>query len=244
MIPQTNTHIQDKKISFKDITILVPVLNEEENVSLLVKIIEKLYPEISVFFIDDGSIDKTREIVKKINKRNPKIKLIDRTHKKIHGICASIIEGIQKTKTDYFIVMDGDLQHPPEAISDFKKEFEKGNLFVVASRKKIKNWKWQRKLISKIATILGKISLVLKRKKYPKDILSGFFGGKTSLFKELIKKNKKKFQLRGYKVLFDFLKITPKDVKISEFSYNFGERKKGSSKIKMKHIIFFLRGLI
>lgn len=241
-VPQ-NTQLTDK-ISFKDITVIIPVLNEEENVGLLIKTLEKLCPGISIFFVDDGSKDKTRKIIKNFSKKNEKIKLIDRSKEKIHGLCASVIDGIFASKTEYFVVMDGDLQHPPEAILNFKKKFEEGSMFVVGCRKKVKNWKIERKSISKVASFLGKTSLIIRRKKYPKDILSGFFGGKTSVFKKIIKENYKKFQLKGYKILFDILKVLPLQIKFSEFFYNFGQREKGKSKIKIKHILSFFWGLI
>lgn len=242
MSRQKNTQLLDNNF-LRKITVIIPVLNEERNVILLIRKIKKLYPEISIIFVDDGSKDKTRELIKNFSKKDKSIKLIDRSNEKIKGLCISAIEGILKTKTEYFVVMDGDLQHPPETILNFAKKFKQDYRFVVGCRKKVKNWKIQRKFISKTAEFLGKISLTLKRKKYPKDILSGFFGGKTTLFKEIINNHKNNFQLRGYKILFDFLKVLPQNIEISEIFYNFGARKIGKSKIKLRHILFFLKGL-
>ncbi|MDD3735512.1 MAG: hypothetical protein PHO31_03535, partial [Candidatus Pacebacteria bacterium] len=53
-----------------------------------------------------------------------------------------------------------------------------------------------------------------------------------------------KFELPGYKVLCDLLKIMPNDIKIKEVYYTFGQRKAGQSKIKTKHIILFLKSLL
>ena len=98
--------------------------------------------------------------------------------------------------------------------------------------------------MSKNANFLARISLFFRRKKIPKDNLSGFFGGETSLFRGLIQKNLSRFESRGYKILFDFLKILPPKTKIKEVTYNFGERKRGESKIKSEHILSFLKSLI
>lgn len=229
--------------SFNDITLIIPTLNEAENLPLLFELLKKLYPDIKVIISDDGSNDGTKDIVEKISKENKNIQLINRSKKKIHGICISVIDAIFETKTENFIVMDGDLQHPPEKIKEFKKGFDENYSLIIGIREKIKEWNFIRKLMSDVASLLGKISLFFRRKKIPKDILSGFFGGKTSLFKQIIDRNLKKFEFKSYKILFDFLKVMPNKIEIKEIPYIFGMRKRGLSKINKKHIIAFIKSL-
>lgn len=230
-------------MSFEDTTLILPTLNEKENLPFLLKLIKKLYPDLWITIVDDGSNDGTKELAISYSKKNKKIKFLNRENKKKHGLCISIIEAIKKTKTRYFIVMDADLQHPPEIIKEIKKSLERKNKLVIATRKKVEKWKIQRRLMSKVANHLAKISLFCRRKKTPKDILSGFFGGESLLFKDLIKKNSRKFEYGGYKILFDFLKILPKKIEIKEIPYNFGERKMGQSKIKKRHVFYFVKSL-
>ena len=90
-----------------------------------------------------------------------------------------------------------------------------------------------------MATGLGKIRLLLKGATC-EDILSGFFGIKTKLIQSI---NKNKFEMQGYKVLFDILKDIDKNTKIKNIYYDFGMRKRGKSKIGLKQIISFLRAL-
>ena len=97
--------------------------------------------------------------------------------------------------------------------------------------------------MSGVANYLAKITLFLRGKRIPSDPLSGFFGGETMPFRNLIDKNYSVFELKGYKVLFDFLKILPKSIETKEVPYNFGGRKRGKSKIKTKHVFYFLKSL-
>ncbi len=229
--------------NYQDFTIVIPTLNEEKNIGELILFLITRYAGIKVIVSDDGSKDKTREIARNFSCRDKDIKLLDRSKDEIHGICQGVIEGVKIAQTKYSIVMDGDFQHPPEKIKDITEVLEKGYELVIGTREKVTNWRIDRKLMSKTASFLGKLVLFLKRKKIPKDVLSGFFGVKTEIFQRAIREHYQRFELQGYKVLFDLLKILPKDIKIKEINYIFGQRKRGASKIKAKHIILFLKSL-
>ena len=69
-----------------------------------------------------------------------------------------------------------------------------------------------------------------------------FFGIKTKVMKDVLLKNEKKFEKKGYKVLFDILKYCGK-VRTAEVYYNFKERSYGSSKIGRKQILCYLKSL-
>jgi len=228
-----------KKKDYSDTTIIIPTFNEESNISELLKLTEKLYKNIKIIVSDDGSTDKTQEIVKGYSKKNKKIKLLDRSKKAVHGLTASVVDASKQVKTKYIVVMDGDLQHPPEKIKEIVRELRKGSDLVAGARRKVFDWPLNRRIISKIATLLGKTRLLLKGTTCD-DILSGFFGIKTKLMQSL---NKNKFEMQGYKILFDILKNIDKKIKIKNIYYDFGMRKRGHSKIGLKQIISFLRAL-
>lgn len=231
------------KNQYKDLTIVVPTFNEEENTPDLLDILLKLYPNSNILIVDEGSKDKTQEIIMKYRSKNRKINLIDRKNKRIHGLTASVLEGILATKTTYFCVIDGDLQHPPEKIKEIYRSL-KNNQIVIGTRKKvISSWPLHRKIISKTANTMAQIRLRLNNIKV-KDPMSGFFGMDTKLAKEIIKSNgMDKFELVGYKILFDLLKKADPSTKIGEIHYNFGLRTKGESKIGVKHIISFFKSV-
>ena len=228
-----------KKKDYSDTTIIIPTFNEGSNISDLLNLIEKLYKNISIIISDDGSRDRTQEIVREYNRKNEKIKLLDRSEKAVHGLTASVVDASKTVKTKYIVVMDGDLQHPPEKIKDIVKELRKGNELVAGARRKVFDWPIDRKIVSKVATLLGKSRLLLKGATCD-DILSGFFGIKTKVMQNI---NKNKFEMKGYKVLFDILKDIDKNTKIKNIYYDFGMRKRGKSKIGKKHMMLFLRSL-
>ena len=224
---------------YSDTTVIIPTLNEESNILELLNLIEKLYKNISIIISDDGSEDSTQYIVKEHSKKNKKIKLLDRSERAVHGLTASVVDASKTVKTKYTVVMDGDLQHPPEKIEDIVRELRKGNCLVAGARKKVFDWSLDRRIISKVAAFLGKIRL-LSKGIVCKDILSGFFGIKTKIIKGIKKEN---FEITGYKILFDILKNIKRDTKIKNIYYDFGMRKRGHSKIGKTQIISFLRAL-
>ncbi len=230
-------------MNYSNTTIIIPTLNEEKNMKNILSLLEKQYVGINIIIADDGSKDKTQEVVLNKNKKNKNIVLLDRSKKKVKGLTASVVDAIQNTKTKYFVVMDGDLQHPPNKIKNIINELEKGCMVVVGEREKIiVNWQWYRKIISKTAIILGKIRLFGKSLKI-NDLMSGFFGANTDFVKKLLKNKRNKFEMRGYKVLFDILKVLPKNTKIGSVKFQFGLRKEGESKIGQKQIILYMRSL-
>ena len=228
-----------KEKDYSDTTVVIPTLNEELNILELLNLIENLYKNISIIVSDDGSTDKTQEIIKRYNNKNKKIKLLDRSKKIIHGLTASVVHASKTVKTKYTIVMDGDLQHPPEKLNEIVKALREGNELVVGGRKKVFGWPLNRRIISEIATLLGKSRLLLKGATC-EDILSGFFGIKTKLVQDI---DINKFEMKGYKILFDILKNIDKNTKIKNICYDFGMRKRGHSKIGLRQVISFLKAL-
>ncbi len=215
-----------------ELTIIIPTLNEEKNIPHVLQAC-KTYTK-NILVVDDDSTDKTRELAEQVG-----AKVIHRTKNK--GLTASVLDGVQNTKTKYFIVMDGDGQHDATKIPEILNILENNDL-VVAVRESVPGWPWRRKLMSKIAETLGKVRLKLTGTNC-NDILSGFFGMRTDYAKKYIANNFGCFVGGGYKVLFDILKNS-KNIKIAEVNYVFFERKGGKSKIGRKQILAFLRSLI
>lgn len=229
-------------MSFEETTLIIPTLNEVENIPLLFETLDGLYPDINIIISDGGSIDGTQKLVKKKSAENEKVRLLGNSN--FRGLCENVIQAALLADKKYIVVMDADLQHPPEKIKEIVGALKKDYDIVVATRRKIQDWSFSRNFMSKVATLLGKICLFLRGRKRPNDLLSGFFGVKTDLFQKMIKKNLKRFELGGYKVLFDLLKIIPRETTIGEVNYTFRGRQKGESKIKSKHIFFFLKSLL
>jgi len=230
-------------MNYNDSTVIIPTLNEEKNIDKLLSLLTKLYPKINIIVTDDGSSDKTQQIVNNWNKKNKSVKLLDRSKKQIRGLSASVLDAIMHTKTTFFVVIDGDLQHPPEKIKEITQKLRNNADVVVGSRKEVANeWSLFRRLMSYTATNMALLRAAMTGTTC-NDILSGFFGARTILFQEKYKKRQKSFVEESYKVLFDFLKIS-KNIKVSYVPYIFGIRRGGQSKIGTRHIYYFLKSLL
>ena len=95
-----------------------------------------------------------------------------------------------------------------------------------------------------MAMMVGIVRIsTIRRRNTVKDIMTGLYGSKTELWKEVISENRERFTLEGYKVLFDFLKIHPEKLKIGYVDYVFGTRRTGESKITKKVIWLYFKSL-
>lgn len=111
-----------------DISIVIPLYNEEENINILfdrietvLKPLDKIY---EVIFVDDGSRDNSFDVVKIISSEHPYVKGISLSRNFGHQI--ALLAGMQHAEGNLVITMDADLQHPPEVIPVLIKEYEKG----------------------------------------------------------------------------------------------------------------------
>ena len=230
------------KMDYSDTTIIVPTLNEGKNISELITEVTNKYKGIHIIISDDGSKDRTQNIVKRFSKKNKSIILVDRTEQKVHGLTVSVLDAVTKITSDFIVVMDGDLQHPPGMIAEIVQRLRSGKEIVVGVRVNTKYENIFRFLMSKTAIILGRCRLLLGGV-YCNDVVSGFFGIRTNLFNALIKRYEKAFEKEGYKVLFDILKLAKPDIGIGEVPYEFQIRMDGKSKIRARHVLLYFRSL-
>jgi dolichol-phosphate mannosyltransferase len=222
------------------ITIIVPTLNEAENIERLIDSIFFLYPSINCLIVDDGSRDETQSIVLGLKNKYSNLDLMDRSKESVKGLCSSVVDGIQNCRTEHFIIIDGDGQHPPEFIQYCIKTLNLGADLSIGTREPYATrWTFSRIVISYSASILAKIRLLLCGVTI-KDPMSGFFGGNTKFVRDILLQHKKSFSLGGYKVLFDILKKVPKKCNLSGFYYPFGLREYGTSKLTIKIIIRYV----
>lgn len=121
----------------KTISILVPIYNEEPNLEKFHNELEKVINNIDyifeIIFVNDGSKDKTIEIIKKIQKKDKRIKLINFSRN--FGKEIATTAAINSCTGEAAILIDADLQHPPKYIKDFINKWENGADVVVGVRK-------------------------------------------------------------------------------------------------------------
>lgn len=239
------------KIFEADVTIIIPTLNEAGPIRDLLLRLSRLYPDAGILVIDDESRDGTPQIVEEVRQlresqssSGDKIKLIERSERAVSGLCASILEAICACETKYFVVMDADFQHPPEVVSDLISCFADAHDLVVGCRlPDTSGQPLNRRLVSRLATLLARIVLHYRGQSIS-DPLSGFFGGETRSIRFIAEQDYSRFELRGYKVLFDLLKIGGDALHVEQLYYEFAPRPLGTSKLRLRHGLYFFRSLL
>ena len=202
-----------------------------------------MYPDISVIVSDDGSGDGTKAIVNALRKGNKNVSLLDRSQRKVHGLTASVLDAASVSTTKKLVVMDGDMQHPPSKVGLLSNSLNNYDL-VIGVRTSVKEWGIYRRVQSKSIAYLSYALFALLGRRTCNDMMSGFFGIDSKIFKDLIAKHRERFVEDGYKVLLDTLKLVGRDVAIGEVRYStFSPRKGGKSKFGFKHMITTLRSL-
>ena len=144
-----------------NISIVIPVLNEERNIiNLITEIKKNLEKKIKyeIIIVDDGSSDNTHNVLLKYFKKNKKVLVFK--HKKNYGQSVSLRTGIMQTSSNYIVTLDGDGQNDPRDILKLLKNFEtdKEFMMVIGNRvKRIDNF--ARRLASRTAFKIRKFIL-------------------------------------------------------------------------------------
>ncbi len=219
-----------------EISIILPTYKEAENIELVFNEIRKALRETAyeIIVVDDNSPDRTwLHATNSINDNDVVIRRIN-----IRGLSTAILDGIIFSLKSYTVVMDADLQHPPQYINEMIRKAEGKDIdIVIASRYidggGIEGWSKSRVLISKGASLLAK--LLLPSTRGVTDLMSGFFMVK----RDKVVVNREKLNPRGYKILLEILeKCQP--LRVIEVPYTFKPRIYGKSKLGLKTIIEYI----
>lgn len=134
------------------ISILVPVYNEEKNIliflSRLIKVLNKIGTDYEIIFLMDPSSDNTEKIIINEAIKNKKIKLI--VFSRRFGQPSATMAGIHYLSGDRCVIIDCDLQDPPELIYDMYQKMNQGYDVVLARRKTRKGETLIKKIVTKI----------------------------------------------------------------------------------------------
>jgi dolichol-phosphate mannosyltransferase len=216
------------------ISLVIPTLNEVDNVALLLARLAPSQPPLNeIIFVDDGSADGTRERILSLADSAP-VRLLERDAPSF-GLAGAVIEGARSAAGDWLVVMDADLSHPPEKIGELLRPLLEGKADMVIGSRYIKGgstpgWPVWRKILSRLAAAFA----------YPitgvHDSMSGFFAMPRHLLLELAP------AATGFKIAFEALARGGKNLRVVEIPIVFYDRARGISKMRFKvALVFALR---
>jgi glycosyltransferase involved in cell wall biosynthesis len=208
------------------LSIIIPVYNEEDNIEelyfRLVKVLEGLIKPYEIIFIDDGSTDKSFEIIYDIYNKNRSIKVVRLT--KNFGQAAALLAGFSFVQGKMIVTIDADLQCVPEDIPQLLTKINEGFDAVSGFRRFRKDAIFRKMLsyfINKI--ICFKAGVDLKDWGCPLNIISGELAG----------------QIISYGVNARFIKILAATLgkNITEVEVQHFKRKSGRSKYNILRLV-------
>lgn len=210
------------------LTIVVPTLNERDNIDPLIALLDAALPKTNweVMFVDDDSTDDTTKHIRARALADPRVRCIQRIGRR--GLSTACIEGVLASSAPYVAVMDADLQHDeallPRMIEILRSE---GVDVVIGSRYAagggLGEWAGSRAWISRIGTMAARLIC----RQDISDPLSGFFMCRRDVFEGAVRR----LSGQGFKILLDLLASSPQPLRVRELPFEFRTRQHGESKL-------------
>ena len=220
------------------VTVLVPTRNESGNVAELVRRLPRIE---HLVFIDDSDDDTPRVIEEQAPSAPFELTLVHRGRSERHGGLAGAVQaGLELVDTPWVCVMDGDLQHPPEVVTQLLDQAAdtKADL-VIASRR---NWDSINHGLGPVRRVVswafGKMAVIAFGRQLAgrTDPLSGFFLVRSE------KLDPERLDATGFKILLEVL-LTHPELAVAEVGFNFDRRLSGRSNGSVTEGLRYLRHL-
>jgi dolichol-phosphate mannosyltransferase len=208
-------------------SIIIPTYHERDYLS---ELLERIYRSMGsldypfeVLIVDDDSPDETWKVAARYSENYP-VRILRRTGKR--GLATAVLEGIKNSYYDIVVVMDGDLQHPPEMIPTLISVISDGADIAICSRfveqEPLEEFALFRRTMSKSVDLLART--LFRQLRSIKDFESGFFAFRKDVIAHA------NLDRVGYKILLEIL--VQGDYKtVSEIPYRFDERRAEASKL-------------
>ena len=214
------------------VSIIVPTLNEEENIAPLVsKITACAVPFREILFVDDHSTDNTRAKIYDLARTQP-IRVIEQNGADL-SLAGAIMSGARAAQGDILLVMDADLSHPPDRINELLAPLFADTADLVVGSRYVKGgstpgWPIWRRIVSRTGAALA----------YPltglHDSMCGFFAIGRSRLLDLAP------QTSGFKIVFETMVRAHGTLRVHEIPIAFRERVRGKSKMSFSVALRFL----
>ena len=221
---KSDSQSQQENTPFKKLSVVIPLLNEEESILPLANEIKKSVKNINigleVIFVDDGSTDGSLKAIKDICKQDKRFKYI--SFRKNYGKSAALHMGFKETTGDVVITMDADLQDDPGEIPNLIKKLEEG-FDVVSGWKKVRHDPFIKKSSSKFFNFVTKVMSGIK--------IHDFNCGLKAYRKEVVENIKVYGELHRYiPVLADWQGFKISEIPVKHHARRYGKSKFGISR--------------
>ena len=214
------------------ISVIVPTLNEAENIAPLVsQILATGVPLREIVFVDDRSTDGTQERIRALG-QDHRTRLIEREPGEV-GLASAVMAGAKAAEGDLLLVMDADMSHPPERIGDLLAPLLAGTADMVIGSRYIPGgttpgWPLWRRMLSRTGAAFA----------YPltgtHDSMSGFFAISRAHLLELGSAN------AGFKIGFETIVRGGRRLRVQEIPIAFRDRSRGHSKMSFAIALKFM----
>ncbi len=223
------------------LAIILPTLNERDNLAPLVERLEGALGADGweAIFVDDNSADGTADEARTLSLADPRIRVIQRIGRR--GLASAAIEGMCATAAPFVAVMDADHQHDPALLPAMLACVEAGEADIAVASRFLDGASaegldgarrhGQSRLANALARRLTGVDL--------SDAMSGYF----LLRAEQLRSQAHRLSGIGFKIFLDILATAFPPLKVREFPLAFGARREGESKLDRAVAFDFLVGL-
>jgi glycosyltransferase involved in cell wall biosynthesis len=226
------------------VCVLVPTRDESGNIAALLSRLGPVLTAVNgeVLFVDDSDDDTPSVIAAAGRTAGAPVRMLHRAPgERLGGLGGAVQAGLATVTARWTVVMDGDLQHPPERIADLLAAAAGGADLVVASRYRGRGT--AEGLSSRVRRVGSSGATGLARLAFPRtlapvtDPMSGFFAVRTAAV------DPAELRPRGFKILLEVLVRTPR-LRVVEVPFEFAERHAGTSKASWREMLRYLRQLV
>lgn len=226
------------------LTVIVPTRNESGNVAPLIARLGEALAGIDaeVLFVDDSSDTTPEQVRSTAVTASLPVRLLHRAAKeRVGGLGGAVLAGLRSAHSDWAVVMDGDLQHPPEVVPDLLRAGQQSGADLVVASRYVGAGSAGGLSTATRERVSGGAN-ALARAVFPRrladctDPMSGFFAirrGSVSL---------DRLQPHGFKILLETIARSPR-LKVAEVPFSFQERHTGESKASLAEGLIFVRKL-
>lgn len=213
-----------------DLTVVIPTRDEEGNVEPIVAGLGEALAGVDaeIVFVDDSSDSTPGAILAEAARSTLPVRLVHRSpDQRWGGLGGAVCDGFAVARGDWVLVMDGDMQHPPQVAAEvYRAALNSGAEVVVASR--YLDGGGVDGLAGVVRRAVSLASTGLAKAVFPlrlggcSDPMSGFFAIRSDLAASLT------LNPRGYKILLDIL--SRRRMRVAEVPFSFASRHSGRSK--------------